>query len=110
MEPICDSVAILARGVVRRQGQIRDLLGGESGRFRLRVAGGNGLSLESLRDRSLDLKVEGEEITMLFANQQQALAAAQEIANNGGTILELGAQTRSLEDVFIEAVAAGGDE
>jgi len=110
MEPICDSVAILARGVVRRQGSIRELLGGESGRFRLRVAGGNGLSLESLRDRSLDLKIEGEEITMLFANQQQALAAAQEIANNGGTILELGAQTRSLEDVFIEAVAAGGEE
>ncbi len=110
MEPICDSVAILARGVVRRQGRIRDLLGAESGRFRLRVAGGNGFSLDSLRDRSLDLKIEGEEITMLFANQQQALAAAQEIADNGGTILELGAQTRSLEDVFIEAVAAGGDE
>ena len=110
MEPLCDSVAILARGIVRRSGSISDLLAGEAGRFRLQATGCGNLALQSLRDQALDLKVEGEELVLLFANQQAALTVAQEIVNGGGSIIELGAQTRSLEDVFIEAVAAGGTD
>lgn len=110
MEPLCDSVAILARGVVRRTGSVCDLLAGETGRMRVRATGCGNLSLDSLRDKSLDLKVEGDELILLLADQRAALSVAQEIADSGGTVLELGAQTRSLEDVFIEAVAAGGTE
>jgi ABC-2 type transport system ATP-binding protein len=110
MEPICDSVAILSRGMVRRHGRICDLLMSDAGRYRMRVTGCQNLPLQSLKDQSLDLRIEGEEITMLFADQRAALAAAGQIADGGGSIIELGAQTRSLEDVFIEAVASGGNE
>ena len=68
------------------------------------------VSMQSLRDKALDLTVTGNEISLLVADQPQALVVAQEIADGGGTILEFGAQTRSLEDVFIEAVAAGGSD
>jgi len=110
MEPLCDSVAILAQGIVRRMGSVGDLLAGESGRFQLQATGCQNISLQNLRDRALDLKVQGEELVLLFADQRSALAAAGEIAEGGGSIIELGAQTRSLEDVFIEAVAAGGTD
>ncbi len=110
MEPLCDSVAILARGIVRRSGSVCDLLAGEAGRFRLRATGCGNIPLQSLQDRALDLKVEGDELVLLYADQRSALAAAGDIVEGGGTILELGSQTRSLEDVFIEAVAAGGKD
>lgn len=108
MEPLCDSVAILSQGVVCRAGHISELLSGSAGRYQVRATGVAESLLPTLQDKSLELTTEGEEITSLFAGQRQALAAAQEIVAGGGTIIELGAQTRSLEDVFIEAVAEGG--
>jgi hypothetical protein len=66
--------------------------------------------MQRLKDEVLDLTIAGEEVTMLLADQRQALAVAQEVAEAGGTILEMGAQTRTLEDVFIEAVAGGGSD
>jgi ABC-2 type transport system ATP-binding protein len=110
MEPMCDSVIILSRGVVRRQGRICDLLSSQSGRYQIRATSCANIPLQSLKDKALDLKVAGDELTLLFADQHQALAAAQQIDAGGGTLLEMGAQTRSLEDVFIEAVAAGGGD
>ncbi|NLO75025.1 MAG: ABC transporter ATP-binding protein [candidate division WS1 bacterium] len=110
MEPLCDAVVVLSRGVVRRQGRICDLLAVQSGRYQLRATGCANVSMQSLRDKALDLTVTGNEISLLVADQPQALVVAQEIADGGGTILEFGAQTRSLEDVFIEAVAAGGSD
>lgn len=110
MEPLCDAVVVLSRGVVRRQGRICDLLAVQSGRYQLRAMGCANVSMQSLRDKALDLTVTGNEISLLVADQPQALVVAQEIADGGGTILEFGAQTRSLEDVFIEAVAAGGSD
>ena len=110
MEPMCDSVVVLSRGVVRRQGRVCDLLSVQSGRYQLRATGCANLPMQSLKDKALDLTVTGDEVALLFANQKQALAAAQEIDAGGGSIIELGAQTRSLEDVFIEAVAGGGSD
>jgi ABC-2 type transport system ATP-binding protein len=110
MEPMCDSVVILSRGIVRRQGRICDLLSTQSGRYAVRATGCANIPLETLKQQALDMALAGDEITLLFADQNQALAGATQIANGGGTILELGAQTRSLEDVFIEAVAGGGSD
>ena len=110
MEPLCAAVVVLSRGVVRRQGRICDLLAVQSGRYQLRATGCANVSMQRLRDKALDLTVTGNEISLLVADQPQALVVAQEIADGGGTILEFGAQTRSLEDVFIEAAAAGGSD
>lgn len=110
MEPLCDSVAILSRGVVCRSGHISELLSGSAGRYQVRATGVAESLLPGLQDRSLELISQGEEITTLFADQRQALAAAQDITEAGGVIIELGAQKRSLEDVFIEAVGEGGNQ
>jgi len=107
MEPLCDSVAIVARGKVRKAGLVAELLIGEGGRYRLQALGVPAALVQELQDQSLEVKREGEGVSFVFADQLKALSAATAIAHGGGTILELGARTRSLEDVFIEAVAGG---
>lgn len=106
MEPLCDMVAILSDGVVRRQGPMEELLAGEDGRYVVRV---RGLSEEheAITRSSVNVGQEGEEHVVVFGDQRTALTRAREMADAGGTVLHVAPHRRSLEDVFIDAV--GGE-
>ncbi|MBU0607892.1 MAG: ABC transporter ATP-binding protein [Armatimonadetes bacterium] len=103
MEPLCDNVAILARGSLKALGHVGQLLAGGD-QFMLTaqdVPANIAQQLQSLTDRAA---VEGNALTAYFADQGQALQGGQVVRDLGGTITFLGPQRRSLEEVFIEKV------
>jgi len=106
MEPLCDTVAILNEGMVCRQGRMKELLAGEDGQYMVRV---RGLSeeLKGAVASAVSVQPEGEEHLVVFADDKAALAGADRLVNGGATVLHVGPQRRSLEEVFIDAV--GGE-
>ena len=103
MEPLCDQVAILARGQLKALGQVGQLLAGGD-QFMLTaqdVPATVAEQLQSLTDRT---HLEGHALTAYFADQAKALAGGEVVQKLGGTITFLGPQRRSLEEVFIEKV------
>lgn len=103
MEPLCDNVAILARGQLKAFGSVEKLLAGDS-QFMLtaqNVSAATGEKLAALTARS---RLEGQSLTAYFADQNTALQAADLVQAAGGALIFLGPQRRSLEEVFIEKV------
>jgi ABC-2 type transport system ATP-binding protein len=103
MEPLCDNVAILARGQLKAMGRVGELLaGGEHITLTAHdVPETIKAQLAALTDR---VQLEGKALTAQFADQAQALQGGQIVEQSGGTITFLGPQRRSLEEVFIEKV------
>jgi ABC-2 type transport system ATP-binding protein len=103
MEPLCDHVAILARGALRAMGHVGELLaGGEQFMVTAQdVPETIPQQLAGLTDRA---HLEGRALTAYFADQAQALQGGGIVESLGGTITFLGPQRRSLEEVFIEKV------
>jgi ABC-2 type transport system ATP-binding protein len=103
MEPLCDHVAILARGSLKAFGRVGELL-----------AGGDHITLsaqdvpeavkEQLAGLTDQIHMEGHSLTANFTDQVKALQGGEIVAKLGGTITSLGPQRRSLEEVFIEKV------
>lgn len=103
MEPLCDHVAILARGQLKAMGHVGELLAGGD-QFMVTaqdVPETIAQQLASLTDRA---HLEGKALTAYFADQAKALQAGGIVEQLGGTITFLGPQRRSLEEVFIEKV------
>ena len=104
MEPLCDSVAILNRGVVCRQGSMAELLGGEDGRY---VASFRQLDegcRQQLQSLAEQVEAEGEQYLATFADQHSATAAGTAMIERGAELVQIAPQRLTLEDVFIEAV------
>jgi ABC-2 type transport system ATP-binding protein len=101
MEPLCDNVAILARGQLKAMGQVGALLAATS-RSWLRP---RTCPRPSRRSWPLtDHPMEGKALTAYFTDQAKALQGGGLIEQSGGTITFLGPMRRSLEEVFIEKV------
>jgi ABC-2 type transport system ATP-binding protein len=103
MEPLCDNVAILARGQLKAFGSVESLLTGGS-QFMLTAEGVNDAAakqIASVADRS---HMEGQALTAYFGEQGAALKGAAAVSEAGGRLTFLGPQRRSLEEVFIEKV------
>jgi len=103
MEPLCDNVAILARGQLKALGHVGQLLAGED-QFMLTaqdVPPAIAEQLKSLTDRA---SLEGHALTAYFADQAKALQGGNVVQQLGGTVTFIGPQRRSLEEVFIEKV------
>ena len=103
MEPLCDNVAILARGQLKAFGSVDSLLSGSS-QFMVTAEGlspDGAAKVASLTERS---HMEGQALTAYFETQTQAVKAAEVITTAGAFVTFLGPQRRSLEEVFIEKV------
>lgn len=103
MEPLCDNVAILARGQLKVSGSVTSLLTGDA-QFMVTAEGlseEGAKAVAALTERS---RMEGQALTAYFAQQADALKGAEAINAAGGRVTFLGPQRRSLEEVFIEKV------
>ncbi len=104
MEPLCDTVAILNRGVVCRQGTMEELLTSEDGRYVATFRDLDQTALQRLRVLAEQVDSEGEKYMAAFPDQQSATMAARDMVDKGAQLIEIVPQRLTLEEVFIEAV------
>ncbi len=107
MEPICDTVAILSRGTVRRLAPMSELLSGDSPRYVLTVAGQSEQVQSRLASLATEVRPREGNLEAVYEDQGAALNAANQIGAAGAKILHVGPERRTLEEVFVEVV--GGE-
>jgi len=104
MEPLCDTVAILNRGVVCQQGSMEKLLTGKYNRYVAAFRGLDQATLQHLRILAERVDPEGEQYLATFSDQHSATTAANEMISKGAQLIKITPQRMTLEEVFIEAV------
>jgi ABC-2 type transport system ATP-binding protein len=107
MEPLCDHIAILNRGLLVMAGSVDSLLAGPEGIYMLRAHSVSADVVKSLGSYATEVKAWDSEIEATFADQKLAAKAVQAVTDAGGVVRELTPFRRSLEEVFISAV--GGE-
>lgn len=103
MEPLCDNVAILARGQLKAFGTVESLLTGGS-QFMVTAEAVPETCAQEIGRQTEHSRLEGQALTAYFPTQAEAVKAAQTLTTAGGFVTFLGPQRRSLEEVFIEKV------
>jgi ABC-2 type transport system ATP-binding protein len=104
-ERICDQVAILVGGKVRRAGSMAEICA-HSTRWQLRFA--PGVDEAKLRDLGI-ARVEGSELFTCDGVEARALnEKLDRVRASGALLIELGAETRTLEDVLLELMEDTG--
>ena len=104
MEPLCDDIAILARGQLIIQGSVEKLLARDTANYRVEAMDLDDETLAALKERSTDLMWLDDAVRALFADRQSAFDAAAMIEDRGAHRLTVGPDRRTLEEGFIEAV------
>jgi ABC-2 type transport system ATP-binding protein len=95
-----DDVVVIARGVLRGAGSLESVLGSPDGPVtRVRAADGERLAA-LLRERGVAVEPGGGEALLARATAPEAVGLV--AAEHGVPLIELGAQSRSLEDAFFE--------
>lgn len=107
MEPLCDNVAILARGELRAMGTVGSLLAAGD-RFMLTTEGLSPEAVGMVSQGAEKTEQEASTLNAYFGSQSAAIAAAKVASDQGGRVLFVGPQRHTLEEVFIEKV--GGDK
>jgi len=104
MEPLCDHIGILARGKLIAQGSVMELLEGDEKRYRMETTGLSDELEAKLAQRATGVVKLDDTVRFLFDGQQSAFEAAGVVTSEGGTLLTVGPDRRTLEEVFIEVV------
>jgi ABC-2 type transport system ATP-binding protein len=108
VEMVCDRVAILYRGKIRRMGNVEDLMSGG----KVEIAADN-LKLDEKTNAALKAKAEtveqvGSKVLITGgADNASKQAIIDTIRGAGGDIISVTPTRRSLEDIFIETVRVG---
>lgn len=103
MEPLCDNVAILARGQLKAVGSVESLLTADD-RYLVTAQGLSPEGIGKVSQGAQKTSQEGAVLEAYFGSQAEALAAAQAANSSGGRLLFVGPQRRTLEEVFIDHV------
>ena len=103
IEMVCDRVAIIDRGRVVRQGALSDLLAERE--LELNVGGATPELAAALAARWRVVARNGGLITLAIASDEDVPAVAETVLANGGRLYGLTPTRRSLEDLFVQAVA-----
>ncbi len=107
MEPICDTVAILSRGTVRKIGAMDELLSTDTPRYVVIVERPSEAVQSQLASLAVAVDARDGDVKAVFDDQSAALDAARQISAVGAKILHVGPERRTLEEVFVEVV--GGE-
>lgn len=105
MEPMCDRVGIVSRGELKCVGPIDEILQTDAG-YRVRARGLSPEALAKVRGRTREvIEADGDGmVTLKIADQATALEVANLVVSEGGHVLEVGPDRRTLEEVFIDVV------
>ncbi|NNJ87687.1 MAG: ABC transporter ATP-binding protein [Akkermansiaceae bacterium] len=106
LEMICDSVAIMDKGQIVRQGTLKELTE-KSQRYELRTRGTVSAALASqLSDDGVS--IDGELMSVYQSDPAPMQPIIDAIRSEGITIVELREVRQSLEELFMESVGEGG--
>jgi ABC-2 type transport system ATP-binding protein len=100
VEAICDHVAILVSGVVRRDVRLSALLSDTASQVEILFEGCSPAKLEGLRDLGA-WSARGAAYQLTLSSAAAANIALDRLRAAGGTILSLQTQRRSLEEIFV---------
>ena len=103
MEPLCDNVAILARGQLKAFGSVDSLLTGGA-QYMVTAEKLSADAAAKIAEMTKHSRMEGQALTAYFDTQAEAVKAADVVCSTGAAITFVGPQRRSLEEVFIEKV------
>ena len=106
LEMICDSVAIMDKGEIVRQGTIAELTE-KSRRYELRI---RGEISEDLNRKLVDdgVEMQGENMIFYHSNPEPMQPVLDALRAGGVTIAEMREVRQSLEELFMESVGEGG--
>jgi len=106
VEMICDRVAIIVQGVIRREGSIESLLAESGASSRLVVARLDADAAVEIESR-FDARLQGSgERVEICADAKAIDEILQVVVRRGGRVVSLSEARQSLEEVFMSAVQA----
>jgi ABC-2 type transport system ATP-binding protein len=100
VEALCDRVAILIQGRVRRVGAVGDLMQIEEAGFEIEVAGLPASLWETWSEQGL-ARQGGDRVLIGAATQNEMEERVQQILRSGASLLAVRPRQASLEDVFL---------
>jgi len=103
MEPMCDRVAILSRGQLKLTGTLEEVLRSDAG-YRVRAADVAGELKDRVAGDADSVSEDDGVIELKVGDQDKAIRIAQALGGGGATVLEVGPDRRTLEEVFIDVV------
>ncbi len=106
LEMICDSVAIMDKGEIVRQGTISELTK-KSQRYEIRTQGGVPADLRN-RLAVEGVEIAGDKLSVYQRDPVPMQPILDALRADGVTIVEMREVRQSLEDLFMETVAGGG--
>jgi len=104
VESVCDRVAIVQKGVLKRIGTLQELSTGGPTVFRVRTLPAP--AIEALATLGAELTIAREGATIRCADEAMAQAVTQLLAQHGGQIVQAESETQSLEQIFLTAIDA----
>ena len=106
VEQVCSHLAILKKGVVVRQGALKELLA-QNGRGEIEVVTPDlGRSVEVLSQAGFNARIDGDKV-VVSGREDDAEKVSVLLVTNGLPIRELRCTKSTLEDVFMDATGKG---
>lgn len=107
VETVCDSIAIIKKGRILKQGSMDDILEGKT-KLHIKTAALTPGVLARLKEIDPEMVYSGESVVMSIAGKDEIPSIARLLVENGCGIYELVPRRESLESLFINMVK--GDE
>jgi len=107
VESVCDRVAIVQKGVLKRIGTLQELSNGGPTVFRVRALPAQ--AIEALATLGAELTIAREGATIRCADEAMAEAVRQLLAQHEVEVVHAESETQSLEQIFLTAIDAKGE-
>lgn len=108
VELICDKVAVLNKGKLVMEGGVEELTAGDNS-FAITVSELTDSALAQLREKTADLNVEENVLTITCESSQDLNQFIDAIRNQGVLIEEIRRKRLSLEEMFIDVINKEGE-
>jgi ABC-2 type transport system ATP-binding protein len=104
VEQICDRVAIINRGQLLREGEVKALLAEKT---RLRIEADPLPAAMQVLEPRWTLSMDGDAAFYVHAGREQAPQIVEQLVNGGAQVYQVTLQRQSLEEFFLEATQEG---
>ena len=110
VELVCDRVALLFEGRVRREGPLQELLDSVESQVEIQAKNCNEEALNALTTLGAQIKAHERGHQILVARGDGSNNAIDTLRKHGSTIIELNQRRGSLEDFFMDEATSGREE